>query len=90
MGGMSRTSSVLTSASAFDLGDRVAIVTGAGSSTGIGYATAQMLAGMGNIWLSTSGPGRALSMRQESGIDHLVRALQEIVVEALIVVYTRC
>jgi 3-oxoacyl-[acyl-carrier protein] reductase len=52
---------------AFDLSGRVAVVTGAGSPDGIGFATARMLAGLGAAVMITATTARILDRASELG-----------------------
>ena len=52
---------------AFDLSGRVAVVTGAGSPDGIGFATARMLAGLGAAVMITGTTARILDRASELG-----------------------
>src|SRR6516165_6804070 len=52
---------------AFDLSGRVAVVTGAGSPDGIGFATARMLAGLGAAVMITATTARILDRAGELG-----------------------
>src|SRR5690349_21904101 len=57
---------------AFDLSGRVAVVTGAGSPDGIGFATARMLAGLGAAVMITATTARILDRASElcsAGLD---------------------
>jgi 3-oxoacyl-[acyl-carrier protein] reductase len=52
---------------AFDLSGRVAVVTGAGSPDGIGFATARMLAGLGAAVMITATTARIVDRASELG-----------------------